>query len=74
MSKLHIPVCPITITANGDLPPNRFIGTDSAVAGAAANTLGVSTNFAADGEHATIEILGVISVETGAGGDSGCLS
>ncbi|TNC80705.1 MAG: DUF2190 domain-containing protein [Oleiphilus sp.] len=66
MPKTHIPVCPITVTANGVLIANRFVGADKAQAGAGANTLGVAMHPAEDGDDATIETLGVVSVETGA--------
>lgn len=73
MGKLHVPVCPITITAASALVPNRFVGTDRAQAGAAANTLGVATHEALTGDDTTIETSGVISVETGASVTEGAL-
>lgn len=71
--KVHIPVCPFTITASGELIENRFVGVDGAEAGAGDNALGVSTHYAADGEDATVEALGIISVETGASVTAGAL-
>ena len=59
-------VCPITINASGAIVSYRFVGTDSAQAGAAANTLGVAAYDAADGDDTTIDPLGVVSVEAGA--------
>lgn len=59
-------VCPITINASGAIVSHRFVGTNSAQAGAAANTLGVAGYDGADGDATTIDTLGVVSVEAGA--------
>lgn len=62
---VNIGVCPITIQASGALVSHRFVGTNFAQAGAAANTLGVAAYDGID-EATTIDTLGVISVEAGA--------
>jgi hypothetical protein len=70
---VHVPVLPITITATGALVPYRFVGHDGAQAGAGENTLGVSTHVAAIGDDVTVEVSGLISIETGAAVTAGSL-
>lgn len=65
MSKLNYGVCAITMALSGTVPAHRFVGTDKALAGAAANTLGVSQNEGTD-EDTAVDTLGVVPVETGA--------
>ncbi len=70
---IHISTCPITRPANGAHVPYRFIGVDNAIAGAGANAIGVTPYAAEDGVDNTIEVLGLISVETGAAVTEGAL-
>lgn len=65
MSKLNMGVCPITIAVVGTVPAHRFVGTDKALAGAGANTLGVSKNDGTD-EDTAVDLLGVVAIESGA--------
>lgn len=65
-------VCPITIPASGVVNAHRFVGTNNAQAGAAANTLGVAAYYGSD-EDTTIDTLGVVSVEAGAAVTAGGL-
>lgn len=65
MGKLNLGVCPITVALVGTVPAHRFVGTDKALAGAGANTIGVSKNNGTD-EDTAVDTLGVVPVETGA--------
>lgn len=60
----NIGVCPITIPVSGEVQAHRFVGTDNALAGAGANTVGVSASYGKD-EDTTVDTLGLISVEAG---------
>lgn len=56
----------LTVTASGAVTKRRFVTVAGALAGAAANTLGVSTTDAADTEHFAADVLGTTVVEAGA--------
>ncbi|MGE4406049.1 hypothetical protein [Pseudomonas sp.] len=66
MSKQSQPILLLTLIAAGVIAEHRFVGVDSAQAGAAANTLGVA-GFAADaiGDAIPVTALGTAVVETG---------
>lgn len=69
---VNLGVCPITIAVSGAVLSHRFVGTDKAQAGAAANTLGVAAYDGTD-EPTTVDTLGVVSVEAGAAIAAGAL-
>lgn len=72
MSKLNYGVCPITRLLVGEVPAHRFVGTDNALAGAGANTLGVCKHYGLD-EDTAVDTLGVVAVEAGAAVTEGVL-
>ena len=64
MGPANISVLPATIPVVGEVQPHRFLGVNRAQAGAGANTYGVTAAYGND-EPTTIDMLGVVSVETG---------
>lgn len=69
---VNLSVCPITIPVSGVVMSHRFVGTNKAQAGAAANTIGVAA-YDGTSEPTTIDVLGVVSVEAGAAVAAGAL-
>lgn len=73
MAKLSYPVLTLTRTLASTAKAHRFIGTDNAVAGAGANTIGVSQMPGASGEDTAVDMLGAVAIETGAAVTAGGL-
>ncbi len=69
---VNFSVCQISMLIVGAVVSHRFIGTDLAQAGAAANTLGVAA-YDGTNEDTTVDTLGVVSVEAGAAVSAGDL-
>ncbi|MGH1429764.1 MAG: DUF2190 family protein [Neptuniibacter sp.] len=72
MGKLSYSVAAITRPLSGVVEAHRFVGTDNAVAGAGANTLGVNQHYASD-EDSAVDTLGAVPVECGAAVAEGAL-
>lgn len=64
MAKQAYPVQTLTRTLVGEVPAHRFVGTDNALAGDGANTLGVSAHYGLD-EDTGVYTLGAVPIETG---------
>lgn len=59
----HI-LLPLTIKAPTDIPKGRFLRADGTIAGLGEPCLGVSRFNAKEGEHLTVDVLGVAVVES----------
>ena len=58
------PVLSLTRPLSGEVPANRFVGVDNALAGAGENTLGVTQHYGKD-EDTAVDVLGAVPVESG---------
>jgi hypothetical protein len=65
MGPANISVLPITLDVVGEVLAQRFVGVDLAQAGAGDNTYGVAAASGTD-EPTTVDVLGVVSIESGA--------
>ncbi len=64
MAKQAYPAQTLTRTLVGEVPAFRFVGTDNALAGDGANTIGVASHYGLD-EDTAVYTLGAVPVETG---------
>ena len=65
MSKQAIPLLSLTLTAGGTLSANRFIDYDGTTPAAGAAAFGVTRSSASSGDSITVDVAGVVAVETG---------
>lgn len=71
MTRQSLPLYVSTVIAFGAIAECRLVGYDQAQATAAANTLGVSQQGAADGDDLAVTVIGSGLVESGAALASG---
>jgi len=71
MSTQNLALLTLTLALTGAVTANRFVTASGALAGADANTLGVSRVSGVSGEKAPVDVLGTAVVEAGAAVSAG---
>lgn len=65
MSKQSIPILSLTLVAGATLSANRFVNLDGTVPEAGSAAFGVVRSSASSGDTVTVDVQGVVAVETG---------